>query len=182
MKKGLLLGIALLVIASAVSAQAPPQGYFGLFYDEGGTTWCFTGAGMTTIYFLALPPADGLKCVELQVIIPAGFYLFGEVFNPDVKTPVMGTLATGMAACFNTCQQGEWTLVCSATFMVADMLPQTIVIEEMEGSPYPKILDCLDPANELEAYPYTYLYTNTDPCPGIANKESTWGAIKNMYE
>ena len=36
MKKGLLLGIALLVIASAVSAQAPPQGYFGLFFDLRG--------------------------------------------------------------------------------------------------------------------------------------------------
>lgn len=182
MKKGLLLGVALLLIASVVSAQLPPQGYFGLFLDEERMSWCIEGTETTMFYFFALPPAEGLKCVELKLVIPAGFFIFAETYHADVKTPVMGTLPGGVAACFNICQMEGWVQVCSAMLMIGSDVPTEIPIVAMEGSPYPKILNCSDPAVEVEALPYNYLYTNTFPCPGIANSESTWGAIKNMYE
>ncbi len=181
MKKVLLLGVALLLIANVASAQLPPQGYFGLFYDVERTDWCYEGTGMVTFYFFALPSEAGLACVELMVVPPAGFFIFGEVYNADVLSPVMGSLPAGLAACFGNCYY-EWVQVLSATLMIGDVLPHELAIEAFPGSAWPKTLDCLIPANELETLPYTNLYTNTVPCPGIANTESTWGAIKNMYE
>ena len=181
MKKVLLLGVALLLIANVASAQLPPQPYYGLFYDVDRTDWCFEGAGTVTFYFFVLPTEAGVKCVELMVPPPDGFFIFGETYNADVLTPVMGSLPNGLAACFGNCYY-EWVQVLSATLMIGNMDPQEIAIQAFPGSDWPKTLDCNDPANELETLAYNNLYTNTVPCPGIANTESTWGAIKNMYE
>jgi hypothetical protein len=181
MKRILLVMVMVVLVSTAVSAQLPPQGYFGLFFDEGRTNWCHTGSGTVAFYFFALPPADGLKCVELMLPLPAGFFIFGEIYHPNVKTPVMGSLPSGVAACFNDCTF-EWVQVCSAMLMIPNTDPAEIPIDKFPGSPYPKILDCQLPALEVEAIPWTHLYTNYMGCPGYANQESTWGAIKNMYE
>lgn len=182
MKRILLVMVMVLLVSTAVSAQLPPQGYFGLFFDAGRATWCYTGVGMIPVYFFALPSVDGLKCVELMTPVPdVTWFLFGEAFDPGVKMPVIGTLATGLVACFTDCQY-DWVQVCSANLMIPNMDPAEIPIVEYAGSPWPKILDCLDPANEVEAIVWTHLYTNYAECPPYASRESTWGAIKNMYE
>ena len=181
MKRILIVMVMVLLVSTAVSAQLPPQGYFGLFFDAGRTNWCFTGAGMVSIYVFALPPDGGLKCIEIMTPPPAGYFIFGEVYHADVVQPVMGALPGGLVACFGNCWY-DWIQIASASLMIGDMVPSEVPILAYPGSPYPKILDCLDPANETEAIPWTHLYTNYAECPGYANRESTWGAIKNMYE
>jgi hypothetical protein len=182
MKRILLVMVIVMLVSTAVSAQLPPQGYFGLFFDASRTNWCYTGSGMITFYFFALPNVDGLKCVEVMAPPPAGFFIFGTVLHADVVQPVMGELATGLVACFGNCWY-EWVQVLSATLMIPDENPAEIPIAAFPGSPYPKMLDCLVPdATELEAISWTHLYTNYAECPGYANQESTWGAIKNMYQ
>ncbi len=181
MKRILLVMVMVLLVSSVVSAQPPPQGYFGLFFDVNRVNWCYNGVGTTTFYFFAIPNSDGLKCVELMTPLPAGFFMFGEVFHPDVLSPVMGSLPAGLAACFGNCYY-EWVQVLSGTLMIPNMDPAEIMIDAFPLSPYPKILDCLDPAHELEAISWTSIYTNYVVCPGYSSTESTWGAIKNMYE
>ncbi len=181
MKRILLVMVMVLLVSSIVSAQLPPQPYFGLFFDVNMTTWCYNGVGMTTIYFFAIPNSDGLKCVELMTPLPPDFFIFGEAYHPDILSPVMGTLPSGLAACFGNCYF-EWIQVLSATLMIPNLDPAEILIDAFPGSDYPKMLDCLDPANELEAIPWTSLYTNYAVCPSYSNTESTWGAIKNMYQ
>lgn len=181
MKRILLVMVMVVLVATTVSAQLPPQGYYGLFFDTNRTTWCYTGAGMVTFYLFCLPPESGLDCVELKLTPPSGYFIFNEVYHVDVMQPVMGNLPSGLAACFGNCWY-EWIQVASATIAIADLNPNEVIIEPFPGSPYPKILDCLVPANETEAIPWTHLYTNYAECPGYAVRESTWGAIKNMYE
>jgi hypothetical protein len=93
----------------------------------------------------------------------------------------MGGVPGDLAACFGNCWY-EWVQVFSATLFIMAPTEESVSIGAFTGSPYPKILDCLLPANEVEAIKWTYLYTNYAECPAYATRESTWGAIKNMYE
>lgn len=180
MKKALLLGVALLLIASVVSAQLPPQGYIGLYADDNHSSWCINATGSQTMYCFVLPPEAGMKCIEISTVLSsANIAVFSPIYNDDVAQPVMGGVPGDLAACFNSCW-GEWVMAFSATLFIMAPTPESVVLEAFTGSPYLKILDCA--GLEVEALPMTYLYTNTDPCPGTANQESTWGAIKNMYE
>jgi hypothetical protein len=180
MKKALLLGVALLLIASVASAQLPPQGFMGLYADANHTEWCIYGTGSFTMYLFVLPPEAGMKCVELSTVLSStNIAVFSPMYNADVQQPVMGGVPGDLAACFGNCWL-EWVDVFSATLFIMAPTPESVIMEPFTGSPTLKILDC--GGLETEALPMTYLYTNTDPCPGIATKESTWGAIKNMYE
>jgi hypothetical protein len=180
MKKALLLGVALLLIASVVSAQLPPQGFIGLYVDDAHTTWCIEGTGSFTMYCFVLPTVDGMKCIEIKTVLSsANIAVFSPVYNADVAQPVMGGVPGDLAACFNSCW-GEWVQAFSATLFIMAATPESVTMEPFTGSPYLKILDCT--GLETEALPLTYVYTNYAECPGNANQESTWGAIKNMYE
>lgn len=182
MKKGLLLGVALLLIASVASAQLPPQGFIGLFADDLHTEWCVTGTGSMVLYCFVLPPENGLDCVELRTVLSSATALavFSPVYNADVMQPVMGGVPGDLAACFGSCW-GEWVRVFSATLFVMAPTPEMITLEPFTGSPYLKILDCT--GIEGEALKYVDLYVNQgENCPETGTRESTWGAIKNMYE
>jgi hypothetical protein len=180
MKKGLLLGVALLLIASVASAQLPPQGFIGLFWDDMHTEWCVTGMGSMTMYCFVLPPEMGMDCVELRTVLSStNIAVFSPVYNSDVQQPVMGGVPGDLAACFGSCW-GEWVRVFSATLFVMAGTPEMITLAPFTGSPYLKILDCT--GYEGEALKYVDLYINNPDCPETSTKESTWGAIKNMYE
>lgn len=181
MKRILLVTVMVLLVATAVSAQLPPKGYVGFFADVGRSSWCITGMGSFTLYFFALPPQGGMDCVEIRSVLSSGnIAVFNPVYHADVLEPVMGGVPGDLAACFGNCWY-NWVQVFSATIFIMAATPETVSIAPFTGSPYPKILDCLVPANEKEAIPFTYLYTNTSPCPPIGNSESTWGAIKSLY-
>jgi len=180
MKKALLLGAALMFIAGSASAQ-----FMGLYNDEARTSWYVEDAAaignMVTVYVFGGPTADGMKCMEFSTEVIGGAYMpFAPVWHPDIAEPQMGTFPGGnLGACWQSCYS-DWTWIVSATLFIQSTDEMTITIGEYTGSPYPKLLTCLD--DEIEAYPMTNFCINYICDPINATEESSWGAIKNLYE
>ena len=179
MKKGLLLGVALLLIANVASAQLPPTGYLGLFADAERTVWC-VGPGSYTIYCYALPTPDGLDSVEFASSLTANVIVYMPELNDDIILS-MGGFPGELVATFGTCWM-EWTIVATATMMVTDGELGGVTLGAYTGSDFMKMVGC--DGMEEEMLEYTHIYANDVDCPPeiVASRESTWGAIKNMYE
>jgi len=178
MKKIFWLGITLMVLVAPASAQLPANAYFGLFIDEARTDWCVSGAGMYTMYIIVLPSVDGLICSELSTaLVGTGVMFVVPTWHPDSAQPVMGAVPGDLAHCFVNCHY-DWVYVCSVGILVQTADPVSIEIGPYATQPYPTALDC--GGGEGEAIIFTKFYVNG--CGPVGVEESTWGAIKNMYE
>ena len=183
MKKALLLSAALMFIASGVSAQL-----IGLYVDAERTSWEATAAsGIVYVYVFAQPNTDGMTCLELRTEASnTNFMAFATTWAPDAAEARMGNIPDqNLVGCWTSCKF-EWTWLCNAGMFMMSGDELIISIAPYTDQPYPKILDCVDPANELPAMACTPVCINAlepclDPCDN-AVEESTWGAIKNLYE
>ncbi|MCK4350713.1 MAG: hypothetical protein KAX13_07635 [Candidatus Krumholzibacteria bacterium] len=181
MKKVLLLGVALLLIASVTSAQLPPQGYIGLYADGDHVNGCAVGVVFVPFYCFVLPPEGGMDSVEFSTTLGTGVAgVMNLVVNPDIIL-TMGSVPGDYVATFGSCQ-GAWTEVFHAdAYVPSDVEPSFIYMGAHSLNDYPLILTC--DIIETEALISTDLHVNDADCTDpVAAKESTWGAIKNMYE
>ena len=180
MKRILLVMVMMLLVSATVSAQLPPRAYYGLYVDDTHTTYCITGPGSFTIYCMVWPSDGGLDSVEFKVTPSAGMIIYLPELNPDIILS-MGTFPGELVATFGTCWL-DWTVICSASLMVSGdgTNQEEVIFEPYTGSPFLKFVDC--DGIEEEAVALNYLYANYPTCPEYASRESTWGAIKNMYE
>ena len=180
MKKALLLGAALMFIASASSAQL-----IGLYSDLDHTTWYAdtpTAGTVVQVYVFGAPTAEGMSCLELstELVGDASYFLLAATWHPDVVDPKMGSFPGGnLGACWGGCKD-DWTWLISAGILMQSNDPLTIEVGIFTGSPYPKMLTC--DGTEIEAYPSTNFCINYVCDPINAVEESSWGAIKNLYE
>ncbi len=178
MKKLFVLGCMLAVFVAPASAQLPANAYFGLFIDEARTDWCVSGLGAQTMYLMVLPGEGGLLCSELSVtLVGTGVLFFQPTYNPDTAQPVMGGVPGDMSHCFNTCKT-DWIYAYSVQMLVQTEDPIYLEIGPHSIQPYPIWLDCT--MSEGEAIPFTNFYING--CGPIGVEESSWGAIKSLYE
>ena len=188
MKKILLSGIMLMVLAAPVSAQAPANSYIGLFSNEARTEWCISGTGMITMYLIVLPAADGLKCLDMSTTEndpTAAVRFFTPVWHDDVKDAMLGSFPDNfLSLCLWYCHNDWITLAAVDGYIYRDTDPVSIEIGPNWNVPvplpYPVYGNCEDPMVENEAIPFTTFYIN-DECGPIAVEESSWGAIKNLY-
>ncbi len=190
MKKVLLLGLALLFVSSAVNAQQ-----LALYNDEGRTTFSVLDVAMGTmvrVYLFCAPPADGLTCIELGMLAEGGAFMpFQAVYNDDVSEPVLaGGFPTGdTGGCYNTCHQEDWVWFAYCDMFIQSVDPIYLTITPFQGTipqPWPKMLTCTG-GGELGEDPYeteAFVLNNfciNDICE-VSVEESSWGAIKNLYE
>ena len=183
MKKVLLLGLALLFVSSAVSAQQ-----FALYNDEARTTFSVLGVEMmdlVRVYLFCNPPADGLQCIELGMLVEGegSFNPFQPVYHGDVAQPVLAAgFPTGdTGGCWNGCYSEDWVYFCYADLFMMNNLSVQLSIVPFQGPPvqaWPKMLTC--PGAEVEAYVLNNFCINME-CE-VSVEESSWGAIKNLYE
>jgi len=178
MKKIFWLGMMLLVLVAPASAQLPESAYFGLFIDEARTDWCVSGIGMHTMYLMVLPSQDGLICSELSTTLNGtGVSFLAPTWNPDTAEPVMGGFPGDLGHCFQNCYY-DWVMVGSVRMYVEDTDPKSIEIGPFATQPFPNALDCL--GVEKWAIPFSTFYING--CGPLPVEESSWGAIKSLYE
>jgi hypothetical protein len=186
MKKVLLLGIALLLISSVASAQLPPWGYVGFFADADHTINCIEAAGMSQVhcYLFFKAGSDQLSCVEFSTTVTSGsgsFFLGTTTLNPDIADPKpTGFLDADVLACFSSCYN-DWVMFGDQILAVFTVTPVVIEIGAYPGGDWPKLLSCTG-GIEYEGKVFTNYYLNSTECGGVAVSESTWGAIKSMYE
>jgi hypothetical protein len=191
MKKVLLLGLALLFVSSAVSAQQ-----LALYNDVDRTTFSVLGVesgNMVRVYLYVNPPADGLTCIEHGMLAEGGAFMpFQPVYHPNVAQPVLAAgFPTGdTGGCWSACMNEGWVYFCYADLFIQSASPIYLSIRPFQGPPvqaWPKILTCTgcgapeyeDPC-EVEAYVLNNFCIN-DICE-VSVEESSWGAIKNLYE
>lgn len=181
MKKLLLFGIALMLIAPPVSAQLPATPYLALYEDVVRSDWCVTGIGFVNMYLFVLPNVDGAVCAELSISVTgagAGGLMWGvPTYHVDVVEPVMGSVPGEMGVCFGDCKM-DWIYFYNVGILVQTVEPARAEIGVFGTSPYPKVLDCL--GAEPEAIIFNHYYIND--CGPVAVDESSWGAIKSLYE
>ena len=185
MKKALLLGAALLLIASVSFAQQlPPLGYIGLFADDMHESWCTSIIGAAfNMWIWALPGENGMKCAEFAIQYPtAGIFAGTVTVNPG-KSATLGDLPGGFSICYTECNwDWQWIAYQSIFVMVGDPL-----VFEIIPSPIVYPLPVYQFANCNEGYPkepcikFTNLYVNGE-CGPIATEESSWGAIKDLFK
>lgn len=138
---------------------------------------------------------EGFQCVETNTVlmtvpsvgdpyptIPEEEYdALAAIYNVDVASPIMGGFPNSdLGVCYNACYS-DWYWVVRARIYVYITDPIVIQIRPFQGppvQPFPLLLSCL--GEELQAYALTNLYINS--CGPVAVEESSWGAIKNMYE
>ena len=85
MRKALLLGLALLFVASAASAQL---GYIGLYVDDTRSEWCARGQAAfypVTMWIWCLPGVNGQICAEFMVAYPANVIQSTIADHPDIS-------------------------------------------------------------------------------------------------
>jgi len=190
MKKVLLLGIALLFVSSAVSAQQ-----LALYIDAERSTWCSEAEyGYVWAYLFGYLP-EGFNCIELNTILmtePTSgdpypsieideFDALNISFNEDLAPPAMGSFPNSdLGVCFSACYT-DWTWLVRCRLFIYVPFPMTMYIRPYQSptvQPAPKLLTCQ--GVEVQAAALTNLYIHH--CGPIGVEESSWGAIKSMYE
>jgi len=189
LKRIVLFVLVLVLLAGSSSAQLPPFGYMGLFVDETRTSWCASGTPFYEfeMWIWCIPSERGMMCAEFAVCYPPNVIQSTITTNPDICV-TLGTLATGMSACYCDCQW-DWTWPFHQMLWVTDPAKTYI---RLKKHPDPNITD-YQFANCEPGYPtesvllYTWrIFVNYESweieCTGwIGTKDASWGAIKSMY-
>lgn len=184
MKKALLIGIAMLFAASAVSA-APAVPYIGLFSDvtPGHSVCSYTGtASSRVIYVWVLPDVNGCFGAEFKILTSdVDLVTLGSPTFPAFVPVSNGTLDAGISLTFNACQY-DWVWIVSFRVyldsggMVANV---QIVPDPTSIPPTLSLLQCLPLYPMVTPIRLTNFYFNS-PCV-YATKDASWGAIKSLF-
>ena len=180
MKKALLIGVAMLLVASAVSA-GPDTGYIGLFADSGHSVCSVTGTGFTpfTMWIWCLDEQPGLTAVEFAVSFPSGVIASTVTVNP-LSTVQLGTLTGGTSVAFGTCQSDYvWThqVACYLVGMTPDVI--RIIADPTALPPAYLIATCALGNPLISPVIWSNLYVN-QACV-VATQNASWGAIKSLF-
>ena len=182
MKRILLLGLALLFVSSAISAQQ-----IAMYTDETRASWCAVDIGPymdVYIYLFVGPTQAGIKCIDINATHEGGaFRAFAPTWNEDDVNPgaTLGTFPDNdLATCFFACQY-DWNWVCRGELMLLDIDPARFWLRPSQDPLQPNmwVLTC-EPSEEVELFALTDFYINS--CGPISVEESSWGAIKSLYE
>ena len=188
--------ISILVVLIAVHlfpmahSHAETNATLGLYADDLHTTQCAYADRLTyfPIYFFMFvsPGGDGVEAIEANVEqSSSNITILGEDFEVIVAS-VSGSIPGEVEISFSECCEAGWFHVSTMQVQVFDRLfPGYISIGPVDymHPPYPTITDCT-PGHEQWDVPVCYsAFINFPGCSQfISTKESTWGAVKNMYK
>ena len=186
MKKAMLLAVAILLMAGALSAQTlPPIGYIGVYADAGraSNTVCPAQYGQFQAWIWCLPNVMGLQAAEFAVSFPATTVTLATVQNPAI-TVALGTLAGGISVAFGegSCQMNwAWTHNLTMMSLALPSVPGKIDIIKHPGTQPPayQFATC-EPGYPIVPCIYlTPLYICQSGPVGV--EETNWGAIKSLF-
>jgi len=182
MKKLLLLGIAILLVANVVSAA--PYPYMALYLDENRSSYCAYGDGPITIYVFVLPSDNGAFASELRVELTGNIWPGSWTTNSEVVGLTMGDISSGMSFSYNNCET-DWHYVgTQGVFLTDDVTPGGATLLPHSSTGFLGTANCDDEAGrpKEDAIVLTNVYFNTDPCPEVGTQDASWGAIKSLFE
>jgi len=182
MKKVLLLGIAMLLVATVVNAT--PYPYVGVYFDENRSSYCATGPGEVTLYVFVLPSDNGATAAELKMEVTGNIFAGSWTTNTSIINLTMGDIATGMSFAYINCMT-DWNYVGTmSVFLLDATTPGGAVLGPHNQTGFMGTANCDDEAGrpKEDAVVLTNAYFNTDPCPEVGTEDASWGAIKSLFE
>jgi hypothetical protein len=182
-----LLLIAVLTAVLAAPASATEYGYVGLFADEARSTWCLEAVPYVAfdVFVFALPSDDGIMAVEFSLADLSPVHLLTGTTEGPFVSVTLGDIFYGKSYGLLLCRNEPVLL--EIFHMLALSEAQTALWLEGHGDHGEiRIANCLPGYPSEVAYAYSSVFVNYPPdapeCMGVGTEESTWGAIKGMYE
>ena len=192
MKKGLLIGFVVLMLAGSVSAGGP---YIGIFADDAHSVCSIAPIpnseeiyDVFVMWIWVLPGPNGMQAVEFKLNVPTMMTWeteypdppngLGEEKNPDISVQ-MGSLTGGVSSAFLGCQNG-WTWTHKRWYSSRNTTGKSFSVGP---TPAPankfQVANCLlgNPLEPLTRLNNLHLY---QPCV-YGTKDATWGAIKSLF-
>ena len=185
MKKTLMVVLALVLISGSASATT----LFGIFTS--GTTHTESDLQATapaaympyTIYCWMYrdPSISGIRGWELSIVDSGvGDMTMGEI----VYTPAAGSIGSpfsetaGWAVAMNgaACVTDDWSVVATINMLNMDPLCHTLTLVPSTLTGFQKMIDCENTEHNL-----FLISTMGVNCAGTPSEESSWGAIKSIY-
>jgi hypothetical protein len=189
MKRGLLLTVSLLAIASMAFAQAPDG--IGIFADVSGAT-CDLVDGTPGLYnvYVVHVHSPGANASQFRVTFDPGMNmtpLSEAVTAPYIKIGTCLQPGLGCAIAYGSCQVSPFMILTlgffaqgvSANDVFFHVVPDSSTTPPLEDV---WVTDCSDPTPLLlTAHGGEAILNNTgDPCD-VPVHETTWGRIKSLY-
>ena len=180
-----ILFITMLLFASGISAQLPPNPdhhYAGIYADQPRLFDCIggpAGSGFEQFIWAWIPHTSGLSYITLRFLFPSNVDLSRRpVFN-DLMTQLeivdYGSGGSEWTVLFAGCPSGwVWILSQECTFL--DAMESSIRINE----PFSLARNCQFVIYDIHVL--NNLSLNDPDCTVVSVRESTWGAIKCALE
>lgn len=188
-EEGTMRTLLLTVVLAAMlttTAAASDYGYIGLFTDEDRTSWCIDVQpyAQFDIYVYCMPSENGIRAAEFSLADMPPTYIFAGNNPGPLVSISMGDVFDGISYGLYLCAT-DWVLLDVYHILPTAMGPVPIWLEGHGDTGVMSIANCL-PGYPIEpAYAYTSVFVNYPPdspeCSGTATEETSWGAIKEMY-
>jgi len=180
---------ALILLALTTGALAH-EGSIGMYTDVSATD-CdmtfgpFVTANITIMYYRSDSGPDGITAAEFKVDVPAGMMAI-QSFTPSPDVSVtLGDISTGIACSYAGCTGtgSDYTLV--GTLAVLPMVATPIQIRVLASNnitwpPYSPRVSICEGSRPIVSVLGGW-FTGPDGTCSVGTEESTWGAIKDMY-
>ncbi len=171
---------------SCCAADSPDYVTFGLYADDLHTTNCVYAEPLTSFpvyfYILITPIGSGVEALEMSVEQSSYNILIMAPDFADIVAATLGSVPGDIAISFSECCEVGWFHVFTVQVILMDQFPEYLEIGPWTGMTYPRVADCTPTHEQWDVLDYYSVYINEPGCSGpVSTGESTWGAIKNMY-
>ena len=176
MKRTLLIGFCLTMVASLAFAQA---GSIGVFADTEGTNCNLTDAGLLVTVQIVQVFTVGSRGVQFMLVPPAGWTHLGDVWNFPT---IIGVSISGVSVAWSSCEVGPVSLGL-VNFFGAEVPACSIVgivADETAPSGFIEGVDC----DRNKVFPTGgEAFVNSDGSCDCSTpvQETTWGGVKALY-
>lgn len=188
------LSMALMLVLILTSGIAAHEGSIGLYYSQAALDCDFTLVPFSPInvyimYFRSDGGPDGITACEFKLgSNPPGVLSLSFTPSPEVAATT-GSIITGLSAAFENCTGTSQSYVyvgyvetMLTEFGVPSLQIQVLASDDLNIPPYtPRATDCGDLGNRQICGLLGGWFTSPDGTCSVANNESSWGAIKDMY-
>jgi hypothetical protein len=187
MKKALLIVVALFVVSgiSGTANAVYPLGYIGAYVDTVATHdyWCWYGPAYPDpapkVWIWCKAGSKGFHGCEFALSYSTNLVQGMVTKNDDLNVLTIGDLINGISV---TCDcQWDWCWVLNQVITPKNTTAARvyIVIHPVVGK-Y-RFINC-DPGYPKEdCILLNHAWFNKTPCPAVGVEESSWGAIKNLF-
>ncbi len=182
MKKAIVFVLILLFSPVSISAQG-----IALYKDFERTATSVQDVevgGIVTVFLFVQPTVLGVECIELNSYTTGdGLYVVDDYdAHPESYLITGGFPDSDLWGCWYDCHY-DWTYFCCATLVLQSVEPFCINLRGFQGPPtqaLPRGFDCGD--DWFYYFPQCNFCVNQLSECEVAVEESSWGAIKSLYE